>query len=78
MYLPVDSYSPQEWLQPALSALTVSVQESDDLPLDVFGAQQSCTDQSWALLCTQDLYGHRQSGHIVLQLLAQVFCQQCY
>lgn len=63
--------SRQQWLQPALGALAMGIQEGDHFAANMLSAQESGPDQARALLCPKDKRFHRQLGHIVLQLFAQ-------
>jgi len=43
--IPVHGDSRQQWFQPSLRALTVSIQESDHLAFDVFGPEETGSNQ---------------------------------
>lgn len=61
----------QEGFQPTLGALTMRIQEGDDLPRDMFSAKQTSAYQARTFLCAQHKSPYRQFGHIFLQWFTQ-------
>lgn len=64
----------QQGLQPADRALTVGVQEGDDLSFGGSRPPQPGSDETGALLHPQDPHRNLQGPHVVLQLLLQEIC----
>ena len=67
----VPRYPVDERLEPALGALAVGVQVSEDVPFGVAGAREAGADEADALLLADDAH-LREVGHVVFQLRREV------
>lgn len=48
----------------------MGIEEGDDVTLDMFGAQQTCSDETRPVLSAEQMCRHRQRLDVVFQLLA--------